>query len=89
MHDMLVGGARWAVEHEWGTPADLERIEERGPDVHAKPDCVSDLAKQRQREEMGTLGSGNHYLEVQEVTEIFEPSIAQAFGLQHAATSSS
>ena len=82
MHDMLVGGARWAVEHEWGTPADLERIEERGQVLHAKPGLVSDLAKQRQREEMGTLGSGNHYLEVQEVTDIFEPSTAQAFGLQ-------
>lgn len=82
MHDMLVGGARWAVEQEWGTPDDLERIEERGQMLHAKPGNVSDLAKKRQREEMGTLGSGNHYLELQEVTEIFEPSTAGAFGLK-------
>lgn len=63
-------------------PEDLERIEERGQMLHAKPGFVSDLARKRQREEMGTLGSGNHYLEVQEVTEIFEPSTAQAFGLK-------
>jgi tRNA-splicing ligase RtcB len=81
MHDMLVGGARWAVDHDWGVPADLERIEEGGQMLHAKPGSVSDLAKRRQREEMGTLGSGNHYLEVQEVVDIFEPSIAAAFGL--------
>jgi tRNA-splicing ligase RtcB len=82
MHDMLVGGAKWAVEHEWGVPADLERTEEGGQMLHAKPGSVSDLAKRRQREEMGTLGSGNHYLEVQEVADIFEPAIAAAFGLK-------
>ena len=47
----------------------------------ARPDCVSDKAKQRQRQEMGTLGSGNHYLEVQEVAEIFDAEAARAFGL--------
>jgi len=82
MHDMLSGGARWAIEQGWGTPSDLERIEERGQVLHAKPGFVSDLAKKRQREEMGTLGSGNHYLEVQEVTDIFDASTAQAFGLR-------
>lgn len=82
MHDMLVGGAKWAVEHGWGTAADLERVEEHGQMLHAKPSFVSDMAKKRQCDEMGTLGSGNHYLEVQEVTEIHEPSIAEAYGLQ-------
>jgi tRNA-splicing ligase RtcB (3'-phosphate/5'-hydroxy nucleic acid ligase) len=82
MHDMLTGGARWAVGHGWGTAADLERTEEGGQVLHAKPDYVSDQAKRRQREEMGTLGSGNHYLEVQEVVEIFAPGPAQAFGLE-------
>ena len=57
MHDMLAGGARWAVEHDWGMPADLERTEERGQVLHAKPGYVSELARKRQREEMGTLGS--------------------------------
>jgi tRNA-splicing ligase RtcB len=49
--------------------------------LHAKPNCVSQHAKQRQRDEMGTLGSGNHYLEVQEVTALYDEKIARAFGL--------
>jgi tRNA-splicing ligase RtcB len=82
MHDMLVGGAKWAVERDWGTAADLERIEDHGQMLHAKPSFVSDMAKKRQCDEMGTLGSGNHYLEVQEVIEIHEPSIAEVYGLK-------
>ncbi len=82
MDAMLVGGARWAVENGWGVAQDLERIEESGRMLHAKPDEVSQQAKQRQRDEMGTLGSGNHYLEVQEVSAVFEPSAARAFGLK-------
>jgi tRNA-splicing ligase RtcB len=82
MHDMLVGGAQWAVERGWGTAADLERIEEHGQMLHARPSHVSDMAKKRQCDEMGTLGSGNHYLEVQEVTDIHAPSIAEVYGLK-------
>jgi tRNA-splicing ligase RtcB len=82
MDAMLSGGAKWAVGRGWGTQADLERIEEQGQMLHAKPGMVSEQAKKRQREEMGTLGSGNHYLEVQEVTQVFEQSIAQTYGLQ-------
>jgi tRNA-splicing ligase RtcB len=82
MDAMLAGGARWAVENGWGASQDLERIEEGGQMLHAKPDEVSQHAKQRQRDEMGTLGSGNHYLEVQEVTALFDSSIADAFGLK-------
>lgn len=82
MHDMLTGGARWAVEHGWGDAADLERTEEHGQMLHAKPGFVSEAAKRRQREEMGTLGSGNHYLEVQEVTAIHDAAAAEAFGLR-------
>jgi tRNA-splicing ligase RtcB len=50
--------------------------------LHAKPGAVSQQAKKRQRDEMGTLGSGNHYLEVQEVTAVYAPEIAAAFGLR-------
>jgi tRNA-splicing ligase RtcB len=82
MDAMLAGGAKWAVAHGWGTEADLERIEERGQMLHAQPGAVSQQAKRRQRDEMGTLGSGNHYLEVQEVAEVFDPGIASAFGLR-------
>jgi tRNA-splicing ligase RtcB len=81
MDAMLNGGAAWAVERGWGAIADLERIEERGRMAGAQAKHVSDRAKQRQRDEMGTLGSGNHYLEVQDVTEIFDATAAQAFGL--------
>jgi tRNA-splicing ligase RtcB len=81
MDAMLAGGARWAVQRGFGTDADLERIEEQGQMKHAKPGNVSQHAKKRQRDEMGTLGSGNHYLEVQEATAIFDAKIAGAFGL--------
>ncbi len=81
MDAMLAGGARWAVERGWGLLADLERVEEQGQMSGAQPDRVSKQAKKRQRDEMGTLGSGNHYLEVQEVTAVFDRGIADAFGL--------
>jgi tRNA-splicing ligase RtcB (3'-phosphate/5'-hydroxy nucleic acid ligase) len=78
---MLLGGARWAVERGFGNRADLERIEERGQMLHARPEAVSERARHRQRDEMGTLGSGNHYLEIDRVTELFTKEIAAAFGL--------
>ncbi len=80
--DMLLGGARWAVGRGYGTPADLEFVEEHGLMPGAAPGAVSDLAKKRQRGEVGTLGSGNHYLEVQVVERIFDPAAAAAFGLR-------
>ncbi len=81
MEAMLAGGARWAVESGFGLAADLERIEERGQMAGAEPEMVPQRAKERQRDEMGTLGSGNHYLEVQELTAVFDSSLAAAFGL--------
>jgi len=81
MDAMLTGGARWAVAQGYGTAADLARIEEQGCMTGARPDCVSVKAKQRQAQEMGTLGSGNHYLELQRVEEIYAPAIAAGFGL--------
>ena len=81
MDAMLAGGARWAVKHGYGEAADLERIEEGGQMKGAEPQQVSVQAKKRQRDEMGTLGSGNHYLEVQRVVEICDEKIAQAYGL--------
>ena len=85
MDAMLAGGARWAVEQGYGREADLERIEERGCMGGADPHQVSDRAKKRQQDEMGTLGSGNHYLEVQEVTEVYDRAAADAFGLREGA----
>ncbi len=82
MNAMLRGGARWAVERGYGRAADLERIEEYGCMAGAEPHEVSEHAKKRQHDEMGTLGSGNHYLEVQQVTRVYAPDIAQSFGLK-------
>jgi tRNA-splicing ligase RtcB (3'-phosphate/5'-hydroxy nucleic acid ligase) len=82
MEAMLAGGARWAVDRGHGRAEDLERIEEHGAMAGADPAAVSERARLRQRREMGTLGSGNHYLEVQEVVEIVDPAAAEAFGLR-------
>jgi tRNA-splicing ligase RtcB len=81
MDEMLSGGAQWAVSRGYGLKEDLGRIEENGKMAHAEPRYVSDQAKQRQRDEVGTLGSGNHYLEVQRVCEVFDEGIAAAYGL--------
>ena len=78
---MLEGGAQWAIGRGYGRAEDLDRIEEHGCIPGARPEAVSHRARQRQREEMGTLGSGNHYLEVQEVTAISDDGVAAAFGL--------
>jgi tRNA-splicing ligase RtcB len=82
MDAMLTGGARWAVERGYGTQEDLLRIEERGRMEGALPGEVSQQAKRRQRDEMGTLGSGNHYLEVQVVAELFDAEAGAAFGIR-------
>jgi tRNA-splicing ligase RtcB len=81
MDAMLSGGAHWAVDRGWGDADDLDRIEEGGKMVGAIPECVSERARERQRREMGTLGSGNHYLEVQAVAEIFDAGVAKVYGL--------
>jgi tRNA-splicing ligase RtcB len=80
---MLKGGAQWAVEAGYGAEEDLEAIEEHGCMRDAHPEWVSARARRRQQDEMGTLGSGNHYLEVQRVAEVFDPKVADAFGVRH------
>lgn len=79
---MLVEGARWAVQRGYGRPHDLERIEYHGAMPDAAPEQISEQARKRQQDEMGTLGSGNHYLEVQEVVEVYDPATAAVFGLR-------
>ncbi|WP_045215291.1 RtcB family protein [Desulfonatronovibrio magnus] len=78
---MLGKGAAWAVKNGYGCLQDLEMCEEGGTMQGAVPEYVSDKAKQRQAREMGTLGSGNHYLEVQSIDHIYDHEAAQAFGL--------
>lgn len=82
MQAMLTKGAHWAVEQGYGNWEDLKHIEEEGWMKGAKPGEVSEQAKKRQRDEMGTLGSGNHYLEVQGVAEIYDAEAARVFGLK-------
>lgn len=81
MDAMLSGGAKWAVDRGYGRSQDLERVEEHGCMAGAEPRSVSHKAKKRQRDEMGTLGSGNHYLEVQEVAEVYDLDAANTFGI--------
>ncbi len=81
LDDVLLKGAKWAIVKSYGTKDDLGYIEENGCIIGAAPENVSNQAKQRQLSEMGTLGSGNHYLEVQVVKQIFDQQAAEAFGL--------
>jgi tRNA-splicing ligase RtcB len=82
MDAMLRDGARWAVGRGYGGPADLDRIENGGRIEDADSGEVSEYAKRRQRDEMGTLGSGNHYLEVQHVARVHDATSAAAFGIR-------
>jgi tRNA-splicing ligase RtcB len=83
--DVMKQGARWAVEQGLGTAADLDHLEEGGCLGGADPGTVSVRAIERGREQLGTLGAGNHFLEVQRVDEVFDATAAQAFGLQQGA----
>jgi tRNA-splicing ligase RtcB len=78
---MLAGGARWAVERGFGDAEDLQRTEERGCVAGADPAAVSPEARRRQLDQVGTLGSGNHYLEVQRVAAVHDERLAQALEL--------
>jgi len=78
---MLRGGGQWAAGSGYGEEADLEFVEEGGRMEGADPSAVSRTAKGRGAAQVGTLGSGNHYLEVQIVEEVFDAAAAGAFGL--------
>jgi tRNA-splicing ligase RtcB len=78
---LLIKGARWAVENGLGDASDLERIESGGCMDGADPSLISSRAYERGRAQQGTLGSGNHFLEVQYVDEIYDEKIANAIGL--------
>ncbi len=78
---VLKNGSLWALKQGYGTKKDIEHTEEEGCLEKADPDKVSAHAIERGREQLGTLGAGNHFLEIQEVEQIYSPEIAQAFGL--------
>lgn len=81
LRQVAVKGAAWAISHGFGSATDLEYIEERGCIDGADPTQVSSHAYARGLEQLGTLGSGNHFLEVGYVSEIFDPDAASVLGL--------
>ncbi len=83
---VMEGGAEWAVGAGYGEEGDLPRIEESGKIDSADPGMVSDRARERGRSQLGTLGSGNHFLEIQVVSEVYDEATASAFGLAKGST---
>ncbi len=81
LDDVLTQGSGWMVRHGYGEPRDAEFAEAAGALPDADPDKVSDRAKERGRPQLGTLGSGNHFLEIQFVQQIHDEEAARAFGL--------
>ncbi|HMK60633.1 MAG TPA: RtcB family protein [Dissulfurispiraceae bacterium] len=78
---VLIKGARWAIEEGYGTAADLDKTESGGCIEGADPSLISDKAYERGRAQQGTLGSGNHFIEVQYIDEIYDDAVANAIGL--------
>ncbi len=83
LQEVLKSGAAWAVRRGLGRAEDLRFIEADGTIPGADPEQVSRKARSRGADQIGTLGSGNHFLEIQRIEEIFEPEVAAAFGLLH------
>src|SRR6185436_13604075 len=81
LNRVLEQGPRWAIEHGMGSEADLDNTEERGCIAGADPYAVSERAKHRGKPQLGTLGSGNHFLEVQYVDEVFDEKTAGQYNL--------
>jgi tRNA-splicing ligase RtcB len=79
---LVLEGSRWAVDRGFGTAADLDHIEDGGLYPGADPSAVSDRAFARGLPQVGTLGSGNHFLEVQVVDEIYRKDVADRFGIE-------
>ena len=82
LREVLTSGCKWAVEKGYGIGEDLERCEEGGSMPGGKPENIFATAMKRGSPQLGTLGAGNHFLEIQEITEIYEPEIAEVFGLE-------
>jgi len=82
LKQVLAKGAQWAVEQGFGWPEDVEYCEERGAMADADPEAVSSRALKRGSDQLGTMGSGNHFLELSLVEEIYDQRAAAAFGLE-------
>ncbi len=81
LKDVCTFGAEWAVENGYGMKSDLLRTEENGRMVDADPSGLSQRAFERGIPQLGTLGAGNHFLEIQKVSEIFDQDVAKVFGI--------
>ncbi|MCK4347736.1 MAG: RtcB family protein [Thermoplasmatales archaeon] len=83
LEDVLKLGARWGVENNYGWDEDLEFLEENGCLEYADLSVISQRAKQRGASQLGSLGAGNHFLEIQKVEEIFDSNIAKIYGIKN------
>lgn len=82
LREVLVRGCKWAVENGYGVEEDLEHCEEGGSMAGANPDNVSSTAMKRGSPQLGTLGAGNHFLEIQKVAEIYDENVAKVLGIE-------
>jgi tRNA-splicing ligase RtcB len=82
LDELLIEGVDWAIEHGYGYKQDSEVCEEKGRMIGADPESVSDMARKRGSSQLGSLGSGNHFLEIQQIQEIFDENAANVMGLE-------
>ena len=82
LDELLIEGVDWAIEHGYGYKQDSEVCEEKGRMIGANPESVSDTARKRGAPQLGSLGSGNHFLEIQQIQEIFDENAANMMGLE-------
>lgn len=82
LDEVLVRGVNWAVDHGYGSTEDMDVCEENGQIANADPNKVSDKARKRGAPQLGSLGSGNHFLEVQKVAEIHDEEAAKRMGIK-------
>ena len=83
---LLIQGARWSIEKGFGFPVDLEHIESNGQIENADPSLISSQAKARGKDQLGSIGSGNHFVEIGEIEKIFLPDIAKSWGVEQGLT---
>lgn len=81
LDDLLIQGVDWAIDHGYGNEHDAEVCEEGGKMNGADPSCISDTARKRGAPQLGSLGSGNHFLEIQKVDKIYDKNAAKIMGL--------
>ena len=82
LDELLIEGVDWAIEHGYGYKQDSEVCEEKGRMIGGNPESVSDTARKRGAPQLGSLGSGNHFLEIQQIQEIFDENAAKVMGIE-------